>query len=55
MADDRVTYTVIVDYTQNEEGDEHYAELKAEVKDRMQHVHASKGTSEAQLVSIAEA
>lgn len=55
MADDRVTYTVIVDYTQNNESDEQYAELKAEVKSKIAHVQASKGTSEAQLVSIAEA
>ncbi len=55
MADDRVTYTVIMDYTQNLEGDEHYASLKAKVKDLLSNIHASEGTAQAHFVSIAEA
>lgn len=53
MADDRVTYTVVIDYTQNTESALHYAELKAEVLKRLgETAKQSKGTSEAQLVSI---
>ncbi|MBL7083421.1 MAG: hypothetical protein ISS41_07315 [Candidatus Aminicenantes bacterium] len=55
MADDRITYTVIIDFTQNDAGDEHYAELKAEVKSRLSNLHESKGTAQAHFVSIAEA
>jgi len=54
MADDRVTYTIVVDYTQNAESDLHYAELKAEVVKRLkQTAKQSKGVSEAQMYSFA--
>ena len=56
MADDRVTYTVVIDYTQYDGSDLHYAELKAEIKKKLSEVApASKGMSSAQFVSIAEA
>lgn len=56
MADDRVTYTLVVDYTQNAESDVHYAELKAQVKERVKDaVPASKGIAQATFVSIADA
>ena len=55
MADDRVTYTVVIDYTQNLEGDLHYADLKAKVKDLLSNIHASEGTAVAHFVSITEA
>jgi len=56
MADDRVSYTVVVDYTKNLESDVHYAELKAEIKKKLSEVApSSKGTADAQFVSIAEA
>lgn len=56
MADDRVTYTVVVDYTQNQGSAVHYAELKAEIKKKLSEVApSSKGTIQAQFVSIAEA
>lgn len=54
MADDRITYTVVVDYTQNEESDVHYSELKAEILKRLPEVSKrSKGTAEAVFISIA--
>lgn len=56
MADDRITYTLVIDYTQNLESDTHYAELKADIKKKLSEVApASKGTAEAQFVSITEA
>ena len=56
MADDRVIYTVVIDYTQNQASDVHYAELKAEIKAKLSvAAPRSKGTSESQFVSIAEA
>jgi len=56
MADDRVTYTVIIDYTKNQESDVHYDELKAEIKEKLSNVAPrSKGTADAQFVSIEEA
>ena len=56
MADDRITYTVIIDYTQGQESDVHYAELKAEIKKELSNVAPrSKGMAAAQFVSIAEA
>lgn len=56
MADDRVTYTVAIDYTQNLESSVHYAELKAEIKEKLSKAAPrSKGTAESQFVSIAEA
>lgn len=56
MADDRITYTVIIDFTQSEESDVHYAELKAEIKKELSNVAPrSKGMADAQFVSIAEA
>ncbi len=56
MADDRVTYTVIIDYTKNQESTVHYDELKAEIKEKLSKVApSSKGTADAQFVSIEEA
>lgn len=56
MADDRVTYTLVVDYTQNAESDVHYDELKAQIKERVKDVvPASKGMACAHFVSIADA
>lgn len=56
MADDRITYTVIIDYTQGQESDVHYAELKAEIKRALSNVAPrSKGEAVGQFVSIAEA
>lgn len=52
MADDRVTYTVVIDYTQYDESDLHYAEIKKKLS---KVTPASKGTASAQFVSIAEA
>ena len=53
MADDIITYTVVVDFTQNQESDLHYAELKAEMLKRLgQTARQSKGTAEAQLDTI---
>ncbi len=55
MADDRVTYTVVIDYTQYEESDVHYAELKAEIKRELSNVAPrSKGMAVGHFVSIAE-
>lgn len=51
--DDTVVYTVTIGYTQNEESDLHYAELKTEMLKRLgETAKQSKGTAEAQLVSI---
>lgn len=56
MADDRVTYTVVIDYTQDAESDVHYAELKAEIKKKLSSAAPqSKGMAVAHFVSIAEA
>jgi len=52
--DDRITYTVIVDFTQNAESDLHYAELKAEMLKRLEETaKQSKGVAEAHFTSIA--
>lgn len=56
MADDRITYTVVIDFTQYAESDVHYAELKAEISKRLSEVApTSKGMAVAHFVSIAEA
>lgn len=55
MADERITYRVVVDFTQNTESDVNYAQLKQETKEKLQGVlPRSRGTAEAQLVSIVE-
>lgn len=54
MADEQITYTIVVDYTQNAESDLHYAELKAEMLKRLEETaKQSKGVAEAHFVSIA--
>jgi len=60
MADERITYTVIVDYTKGFSSSdanltEAYAEFKAHVKERItRDLPARKGEAKAELVSISE-
>lgn len=54
--DDRITYTVIIDFTQDVESDVHYAELKAEISKRLSEVApTSKGMAVAHFFSISAA
>ena len=61
MADERITYTVVVDYTKGYSGSdvnlvEAYTEFKAHVKERItRDLPARKGPAKAELVSISEA
>jgi len=52
---ERKTYKVTVDFTQNTQSDINFAQLKQETKEKLQGVlPRSRGTAEAQLVSIVE-
>ena len=54
MADDRITYTIVVDFSANGESALNYAFLKAQVLDLLpRYVGMSKGTAMADFVSIA--
>lgn len=61
MADERVTYTVVVDFTKGYSGSDAnlvaaYAEFKANVKARVtRDLPARRGAAKAELVSITEA
>ncbi len=61
MADERVTYTVIVDFTKGYSGSDAnlvaaYAEFKRHCKERLtRDLPARRGFAKAELVSIAEA
>lgn len=60
MADERITYTVVVDYTKGYSGSdvnlvEAYTEFKAHVKERItRDLPARRESAKAELVSITE-
>ncbi len=61
MADERITYTIILDFTKGYTGSDAnlvaaYAEFKSKVKARLtRDLPARKGAAKAELVSITEA
>ncbi len=52
---ERITYMVVVDFTQNTQSDVNYSALKQETKEKLLGVlPRSRGTAEAQLLKITE-